>query len=178
MNNIGYIPDWSFYLIDKDKNKPPPYSFSVDIAYDFYCCLFYNNKIIQFVIKISDDKTIDSTDIYAMQFNMHILKINKKSNLSKDINRFIKKISTSNKYIISNNDTFKDEFDEHRDIFIKNYSCNRLNYVKYISKNLINEDISDEKNNENSLDEEPDNNQYVSNNVLKKLLKNKMIIPE
>lgn len=78
MNNIGYIPDWSFYLIDKDKNKPPPYSFSVDIAYDFYCCLFYNNKIIQFVIKISDDKTIDSTDIYAMQFNMHILKINKK----------------------------------------------------------------------------------------------------
>ena len=189
LDDVEYIPFWSFHYMEEylDAEEKKPFNFNCNLIYDFYCCLFVSKKMIQFVIKW-DGPNINSTDIYALQLNMHILKLDKKSNLKKDIANFIKKISKSHQYIVQHNSTSLinnldyDDFDNSYEEFINDYQYNHHLYIKYYSRiNLLDENNSESENDSESDDilnysEKADDHGYaVNNDILKSIMRKKFI---
>jgi hypothetical protein len=112
-----YLYRWHFC---KDKNA---------LEYDFYCVMIYENRIFQWVIEFDGDQHFRNIsrfnfvithkhDIlkqyYLAELNIHLLRLNKQSDINKSIVDFVNQILVSDKYVIVNKinpiqKLFKDE---------------------------------------------------------------------
>lgn len=103
-NKFKYIYKWNFMVEGEDNNivKLPTVNYQQPFVYDFYGVTMWHNQLVQFVILFDNDNS--QTDIekqYILhQMNIHLLRLNRKSNFKKDIISFIKRIRNSTEYII------------------------------------------------------------------------------
>ena len=87
------------------------------LEYDFYCVMFENGKLIQWVIEFDGDQHEEKNDIfdfeknhqhdilkqyYLAEMNIHLLRLNNNNNTATNIVKFIKEILITDKYIIKN----------------------------------------------------------------------------
>jgi hypothetical protein len=119
---LHYTYNWSFVqdgerLSVKDER---PFLYNQTFVYDFYGIMIRSykkggskHKFIQFVILYDDDshfnqlnKNIHTEDIlkqyYLFQMNIHLLRLNKQSNIKEEIITFFRKIIKVNDYIAMN----------------------------------------------------------------------------
>ncbi|AZL89719.1 hypothetical protein QKC54_gp0011 [Megavirus baoshan] len=87
------------------------------LEYDFYCMILINKCFYHFVIEFDGGQHFKTNNLYnfemshtndiikqyyAASMNVHMLRLNDKLNIKKEIKMFIKKIQSSNEYIITN----------------------------------------------------------------------------
>lgn len=119
-----------------DANKKPPYRFNNILKVHFYGAIFLQKqdrldaKLVQFAIIIKDQLST-STLYYLQQMRIHLLWINKRSNIESTVIKFIDKIKKSKRYIFWSNGTIKlNQKYSHLDIFFSDYIYNQKNMLK------------------------------------------------
>jgi hypothetical protein len=115
-DKFHYIYKWNFIVEGEYTNlmKLSTVNYQQSFVYDFYGITMWHDQLVHFVILFDADSHFDSSDekfdkihhddilrqYMLCQMNIHLLRLNKKSNLKREIISFIKKISTSTMYII------------------------------------------------------------------------------
>ena len=173
-----------------------PINFTNDLVYDFFGQIIYDDKLILFVIDYVDkiapcnqsaswrqDKEDYRIGIMKQhmlyQMNIHLLRLNKKSDLQAAINHFIGKIMKTNDYVIMNKLDFDvelfGEVNEELLEFVNEYELNHVAYLKNPRKKTrVREDDDDD---DDELDKEPaDEKSVVDKNMFKKLVSRKMYL--
>ena len=100
------------------------------LEFDFYCIMFHENRLIQFVVEVdgtqhqtggfsrkNKDSELNSPHVcdimkqyYLSQMNIHLLRINNVSNAEEQTRQFIENIVTSTKYVIMNGTEIQDKY--------------------------------------------------------------------
>ena len=109
LNKIGnkiamsYVYKWSF-AEDVVDNVPKVYIFKQNFTYDFFGIITKSRRLKQFVIEYKKNyQTDDFIKQYILfQMNVHLLRLNPNSHIETEVNRFIRKIIRSDKYVIRN----------------------------------------------------------------------------
>ena len=115
---ISYVYKWSFIQEGSHLStlKAATVNFENETIYDFFGVYIHRSKMDLFVIQFDDDSHFNSksksfvethiNDIQMQyilfQMNIHLLRINAKSNFSKEICDFLKKIKKSTEYVSIN----------------------------------------------------------------------------
>jgi hypothetical protein len=115
---ISYVYQWSFTQEGSHLSalKSATVNFENEIIYDFFGVHVYRSKMDLFVIQFDDESHFNSklksffkihiNDIYMQfilfQMNIHLLRLNTKSNFSKEICNFLNKIKKSTEYVSIN----------------------------------------------------------------------------
>jgi len=146
--NIRHVINWTFKHDEEyvSANKIKPYSFDVDLRINFLGLIFVGKKklikkMVLFAIEYDESgKEFRISDYlkqyYLRQMNVHLLRLNNKMNLRKEINRFIKEILDSSTYVVMNGliKTIKNDVSNKLNIFYENYEYNHNLYYKYYDK--------------------------------------------
>jgi hypothetical protein len=177
---ISFMFKWSFQQEGDHTStmKAATVNFDGDLEYDFYVIMIYDNRLIQFVIeydKSDDDRSNDSFKEYCLfQMNIHLLRLNNKSNIKKEIVNFIRTIRSTKTYVTKNciEREMIDVSDEVLEQFESDYKYNHVIYLKNpMSK--IDLDIEEE-----FPDDDPDEETYqVSGDFFKQIVKQKIKVP-
>jgi len=171
--SVDYIPQWSFTLVEQhlSSNKKMPYSFETDLQVDFYgYILDKKNKMIQYAI-IYDESTANDylAEYYLRQINIHLLRLNKKSDIGREIGKFFRIVAKTDKYLVRNGfniDSLKDDVENDLAIFYKDYYYNHIIYLKYKKSDDELADLSDDD--LVNYSEDPCDEGYVTNIDLSK----------
>jgi hypothetical protein len=124
-NKFSYVYKWNFKVEGEHTNlmKLPTVNNQQSFVYDFYGITMWYDQLVQFVILFDDDSHFDSSPFCSQkveekfdkihyddilkqfmlfQMNIHLLRLNERSNLKTEILSFIKRIRirTSTKYVI------------------------------------------------------------------------------
>ena len=191
--SLYYIYRWCFSNNNLDsKEIPEEIKLEQDFVYDFYVTFVYKNRLIQFVIEYDGaehfigDAEIHINDLFKQyvlfQMNIHLLRLNKKTNIQKSIRGFIKKIISGNEYVISNRidgleDYFTNEINDDIITFFNNYKHNHIVCLRAMDTNDFmsdDEDLSNPKNIPNYVDD-PDDGVAVGNDFIEQIMKKKFI---
>ena len=173
---LDYVFKWNFVTEGERFSvvEKIPINFSNDFVYDFFGQIIYDDRLILFVIEYKDD--IDEKDFIKQhilfQMNIHLLRLNQKSNLVTEIKKFFSKISMTDEYVIKNKIIFDpdslNELDELTN-FIKEYQDNHMAYLKNPKKKDL------ERNETMEISEEPiEEKTVVKKDLLKKLVDKKI----
>jgi hypothetical protein len=192
---------WNFMVEGEYTNlmKLPTVNYQQSFVYDFYGITLWHNQLVQFVILFDDDSHFDSTvetfekihhdDILKQymlyQMNIHLLRLNKRSDLKKEIYSFIKRIRISTKYIIEGKIKPISRFFQSNKIinelvlFKEDYQYNHLIYLKTPVKKCPDYVLDDDKYFEqqsikdNYSEVAADSGAMVSTDVLKNIIEDK-----
>ena len=161
---LEYTYQWSFEQegIHLHMKKLPELNYRQNFIYDFYGLSTHKNHLVQFVILYDDNSHFDTSsnnfvkthteDIYKQfmlfHMNIHLLRLNRNSNIKTEIFSFLKNIKYTTKYIAVNpikpiNKLFNKDIDDlmpdvkqfqddynynHNKIYIKNYDVSISEY--------------------------------------------------
>ena len=169
---LDYVFKWTFITEGERYSviEKIPINFSSDYIYDFFGQIIQKDRLILFVIEYKDDVTEEDImkQHILFQMNVHLLRLNKKSNIAIEIKNFIKKIRKSNEYVIMNKiDYGLDGIDELK-IFMKEYEDNHIAYLKNPKKKDL------ERKEEIEMDEEPEEETVVKKDIFKKMINRTM----
>jgi hypothetical protein len=178
-----YIKHWSF---TNDLNQPG------GLIYDFYGIFIHNGVLVQFVIECDNDDhfncrsskftSIHINDIikqyYLFQINVHLLRLNNKSDAKHIVPRFLKTIANTQQYVIWNKIraipglfTSRSKNDDLMRIY-NNYVENHNNYLKMDKRADLEENVVyDPKKDINFTSEPADIGFTVSDGVINSILK-------
>lgn len=174
---MDYVYKWDFVVngIRSNNRQKYPINYSNDFVYDFFGQIIYDGKLILFVIEYCDDVT--EQDIMKQhvlfQMNVHLLRLDKKSNILSEIKDFIKKIIATEKYVMCNGINHELDTDA-LNIFITEYKQNHIAFLK----NPPPEDLPRyQEFDVNDLDDEPDEDAIaVKPDTVNKIVKKKIYL--
>nr|WBF70492.1 hypothetical protein [Megavirus caiporensis] len=192
--NLSYIYKWTFTTKGSHNrsNTLPTINFINNFVYDYFCVLYYGEKMIVFVIDIYDkinDSNTHTNQIFKQyilhQMNIHLLRINTNHKIKNQILIFIKKIKKTTKYVchgfikpipeLINIDLIKKLYQDFSNDYFNNHIIyNKLYLHKNYSDNNNNNDIiliNSQKNNIN-LGYPRDKSIKINKNTLDNILKN------
>lgn len=178
-----YTYKWNFLVEGNDNNiiKLPTMNYRQSFSYDFYGVTMWHNQLVQFVILFDNTSKISEIDIekqYILyQMNIHLLRLNRKSNFKKDIISFIRKIRNTTEYIIQG--VLVKNILQPDNIFEEDYEYNHKIYLKIQPKKHPKYDSDDDeffeylsiKDNNTEIDQEP--GIPVTDEFFQKLLEDK-----
>lgn len=162
-----YVYKWNFMTEGENTSlfKLPTVNYQQSFIYDFYGITMWRNQLAQFVILFDDDSHFDSSikdfvkihrdDIMKQymlyQMNIHLLRLNKRSDLKKEIISFVRKIRNSTEYVtegkikpIARLFQSKDIIDELV-LFRQDYEYNHVIYLKTPTKKHPKYDSDDDE---------------------------------
>lgn len=204
---VKFFYDWSFVqkFEQVQRYQRRKINYLQPFVYDIYGITIYRTQLQQFVILYDDYTHFDSqseyyadihiNDIYKQfilfQMNIHLLRLNKKSNFRKEIFSFLKKITGTTKYIIVNPiepnvkifkslnnceldiENFSHHYSNNHNIYLKKPDIDPSeydhNYDQYFYELMYGK---------NYLENKPADQEFkVSNNVLEQILAVKKATP-
>ena len=122
--------------------------FNEKFKYDFYCILFYKGNLLQFVIqfdrKDESDINVLIEQYYLFQMNVHLLRLNGKSNIFSEIKGFWKEITKGHTYVIRNGFAVKKKMsgvDNSLLALYRGYKEKHLVYLKNWKMGLYEDDL-------------------------------------
>ena len=146
---LFYVYEWTFLQEGNHLSvmKRATINYEQAFIYDFYCVIINHGQLVQFVIEYDNDTHFDSysknfkkihtrdiiKQIMLFQMNINLLRLNKNSDMKKEITAFIKKIKNTTKYIIWNKIIPVVKYlDQKHDsvIFCKDYEYNHIIFLK------------------------------------------------
>lgn len=175
--------------------KLPTINFDLNISCDFFCCMLYKHQLHLFVIEYDSNShhdvksenfiKIHLNDLlkqhYLFQMNIHLLRLNKDSDIKKEIKNFIKEVIEGSNYVISGQIEPMFKFrkpicGEYLKTFNTDYAYNHNIYLKIAarSKNIDHskEELevvlvgkNKEKKHKNSNESEIDSYDDIENNI-------------
>ena len=196
---ILYVNQWSF--IQEGKNvslsKMATVNYQHSFVYDFFGMIFTRGQMILFMIQYDDSTHFDTSaekiiDIHItdltiqyilFRINIHLLRLNKKSNFKEEIDAFLNRIKTSTHYVIQNPirpivKLFGDKVNDELVQFSKDYKYNHIIALKEPEKKIDKYD-PDYIRIENQIDEDllvesaPDRGTIISKDFINQILKEK-----
>jgi hypothetical protein len=205
---FNFVYKWNFKVEGEHTHlmKLPTVNYQQLFVYDFYGIVIRHSQLVHFVILFDDDCHFDSSpfceqkvfkdfenihrnDILKQfmlcQMNIHLLRLNKRSNLKTEILSFVKRIRSSTEYVIEGKikpiaRLFQSkEIVEELALFREDYKYNHLIYSKIPLKKNPKYDSSDDEYFEcqsikdNYSKVAVDSGVMVSCDVLKNIIKDK-----
>lgn len=149
----NYLHKWSFCINVRK------------LEYDFYCVMYYEERLFHFVIEFDGEQHYERNDFhdyenihrldilkqhYLHEMGIHLLRLRKNDNIRKTIVDFINKILTLNTYVITNgiepNETIINGTHEHNGlkVFYKHYDKTYKLYNRRYYSRWHNEDEDEE----------------------------------
>lgn len=191
---ISYLCQWSFYQEGEHLvlTKLPTVNLEQKFVYDFYGIMINHGQLIQFVIEYDDDSMNEQQHIsniikqfILFQKNINLLRLNKNSNIKKEIVDFIRKIKNTSKYVSQNSIRpiarlfNSSSINPHLVKFCVNYEYNHIVYLKMPTKKILiydsdDEDFFDQHIKANVELTDPADDEYtVSQNIIFKIIEEK-----
>lgn len=174
-----YTREWTFEYEEEyvNANRAIPYNFNTKLKVDFYGYVKdKKNRLIQYAITYNDSEKITMSDYlrqyYLCQLGIHHLRLRKKSDIKKEIKKFMRVIKESDEHVAMNSldiRKIKEIKSEPKvlaaiNIFIEDYNYNRRIYMKYYYGKREEESMdSDDK--IHNYKEDGDDEQYGAEDV-------------
>lgn len=196
-NKICYLYDWTFLQQGEHLiiTKPPTINYENPFIYDFYGVIIHHGQLVHFAIEYDNhhhfDKNYEFFDelhindimkqYILFQMNINLLRLNKHSDIKTEIRNFFIEIKNTSNYVIKNRiSPIKKLFnieDDNLVQFCDDYALNHIIYIKNPVEQdaLYNSDDDEFFENKDVIcpDDPADMGYSVSNDVLKKILKEK-----
>lgn len=147
-NLVVFASPWSFYLQENHQNaeETEPYNFNLRFRIDFYCYFFNSrSEMVQFAVEVCENVSLAYLlkQYYLCQMNIHLLCLNKYSNIEKELGSFIYKINHTENYTVVNEKKYNLEnltpslklsLETYLFSFYQEYNKNHILYLKLSKK--------------------------------------------
>ncbi len=169
-DKFNYTYKWNFMVEGEHTSlmKLPTVNYQQSFVYDFYGITMWHSQLVHFVILFDDDSHFDSSfdnfekihgdDILKQhilfQMNVHLLRLNARSDLKVEILSFVKQIRSSTKYIskgkikpiarLFQSSKLNKKFIKELSLFKQDYEHNHKIYLKTPAKKNLNYDSDDD----------------------------------
>lgn len=156
--NLVYLSEWDFVSNNKNNviKNTKPVIYEQDWTYDFFGIIEYRSKLSLFVILFDEEnisRRIEVRKQYILyQMNIHLLRLNSRSDIKTEINNFIKKIIYKDSYVIIHGIRGELKINDQIMIFVDNYIINHHIYLKMRPKKNTSYKSEDDEYFENDWD--------------------------